>query len=120
MNITEFSEKMDADGAYRTEVLSAIAAELKKTGLEGVITTTPKTDGTLKEFVYDADGTDVATQLAASHAAIQALKKSGVSDVSELSKFDPDIDPLAWNVVYKDGGWVVNGMVDDGLDGGGL
>ena len=120
MDITTFNERLGADVDFRTEVLSAISAEIKKNGLDGPVTIGSDNDGSLVEFVYDPQGTDPASQLAAANAAINAIKNAGVTDLSGISNFDPVIDPYAWNVVYKDGGWVVNGLVTDDAVSGGL
>lgn len=115
MDMNQFKEKFEAEETYRTEVLAAIAGEIKKSGLNGPLVATPSTDGGLQTFVYDPQTADIGSQLSATDAAIAALKKAGVTNLDGMTQFDPDIDPYAWNVVYKDGGWVVNGMVEDGL-----
>lgn len=50
------------------------------------------------------------------NAAKDVLEKYGVN-VSDFSgKLDPNLDPYAWNVIYKDGGWIFNSKIgnDDG------
>lgn len=110
-DLQQFSEDFSKGGAKGTRFAAALAGQLRREGLTGKdvdIQITQDPNGGIGSLVVGAKSDDPLVQLQVADAALTALEKQGV-DVSGISGLDPTIDPLAWNVVYKDGGWVVNG-----------
>lgn len=125
MNVNQFGEVFNRDAALRTQFAAVLAQRLKEQGITGsdVSIKFQGNDGDLlSTLVVGAESNDALMQLRVADAAIKAMKDSGVTDLSEIKPIKPGIDPAGWNVVYKDGGWVINGMAGGGVVGlgGGL
>jgi len=110
-DLQQFSRQFATDGTTRTQVAGAIASRLRQEGISGrdVDVTIAGRGDNLSEFTIGANSRDPLIQLQAANAALDVLAQQGVENLGAVTPFDPSIDPLAWNVVYKDGGWVVNG-----------
>ncbi|TSE05603.1 MULTISPECIES: hypothetical protein [Aquimarina] len=111
MDLNELNLKLKNDGLTRTEFFSELTSKLKeKDIIKDSTDVVIKSDdnGNLSNFVIKPGTSDAITQLDGINTTIELLKKYGVNDLESIHPFNSDIDPYSWNIVYKDGGWVVN------------
>lgn len=114
MNLSDFNKTFTTNRAFQTQVLAALSEEVTKAGIAEEITLVAAPDGSVREFLLGRDSANPGTQLAAASVAIKTLQSFGVDDLGGIATLKANIDSTAWNVVYKGGGWVVNGMQDGG------
>lgn len=112
LTVSNFNQKFEQDGVLRAQVAGALARRLREDGITSQearlnIDSTP--DGKISELTVGVQSGDPLVQLQVANAALEVLKQQGVTDLKGISGLDPATDPLAWNVIYKDGGWVING-----------
>lgn len=111
MNLDELIEKLNDDGYTRTSFFSELTTNLRAKKIIGDfdgIEISPAEDGTIGGFVIKPGSKDPVLQLDGANTTIDLLKKYGVDDFKLIKPIDPKLDPYMWNVVYKNGGWVIN------------
>jgi hypothetical protein len=109
--VEDLTKVVETDRRVQTQIASALSTELRNIGITSHdvdISIKTGADGKLTEFVVGSKSDDPLIQLQVADAAIGVLEAQGI-DTSGISGFDPSVDPLAWNVIYKDGGWIING-----------
>ena len=109
-DIQEFNNKISKDPVGGTLFATALATELKNRGIATAglqFETTKTADGGFGSLVLATNSNDPMVQLQIADAAVAVLQRQGV-DTSQIRGLDPAINPVALNVVYKDGGWIVN------------
>ena len=126
MDLDEFGSQFQNDGALRTQFASALAAKLGEKGITSRrccgVSMGARANNRISTFVVGGSSNDALMQLRVANAAMEVLRDQGVTDLGRVNPLNPtDNDPAQWNVVYKDGGWVINGVQGaDALAGGGL
>lgn len=115
MNLQSFRTRFDQDAITRARFTAALATQLRQKGLESSDVNITVADNEIT--VQPAVANDPLLRLQVADAAFSALQQAGITDLSgaRINPIGPDPMPfdaqdlVAWNVVYKDGGWVVNG-----------
>ena len=125
MDISEFTKNFKQDDELRTQLRQALQTHLdQNTAIPAGTQVVEKMEPSRSfpaEMTIPSKDSQVARQSA--DAAIAFLKNYGVnttpleSDAARMLDVNNQ-DIYGWNVVYKDGGWIVNGLEDDDLSSG--
>ena len=115
MKLDDFQTQFHNDVAFQQSVIDDINQAVQDAGIQATSNITAGDSGIASVDIIPANK-DTITTLAVSAAALNVLQRRGLTDIANVAVFDPKLDPLAWNVVYKGGGWVVNGMEGGGFD----
>lgn len=107
MDLKEFSEQFENNPSLRTQYVAALSTKLADANLSLPLKFAKTPAGSIS-LTVGPDSDDLLLQLRAADAAVDVLKKYGVENLEDLRPLDPETDPRAWNIVYKDGGWVIN------------
>lgn len=111
MDVNQFNQRFINDSAVRTQLATTLAERLHANDISSKdVTFQVLGDDQLNidSILVGSESEDLQLQLRVADAAIKALKEQGVTDLSGIKPLLPTSDPKTLNVVYKDGGWVVN------------
>lgn len=102
MDLEELRQSLNSSAAARTDFATLLKNQLAADGIQ--VNIDDDEGGTIK-----LEGPENLTQPQVAQAVEAILKNKGIEPI----EVDPTLGPKplndAWNVVYKDGGWVVNG-----------
>lgn len=112
MNIQDLELKFQNDKLFQAQFAASLAKNIQLNSI-------PDENS---EFVIEQDENEKITglnvgkesdsakyKILIADAAINTLKDAGVTDFSGLKGINNGVGTKAWNVVYKGGGWIVNG-----------
>ncbi|MFI0977984.1 hypothetical protein ACH4SP_13415 [Streptomyces sp. NPDC021093] len=112
VDLGSFTQKFQQDSLLRTQVAGALASRLRADGItsrDAGLNLHSTSDGAISELTIGMNSNDPLVQLQVANAALEVLRENGVTDLNGISGLDPLVNPRAWNVIYKDGGWIING-----------
>lgn len=109
MDLKAFNKKFETNPGFRTQIMGQIAAEVKRSQPgEKVDLAQQLKNGHISELTLKPQGGDQLSQLSIANAAIDVLKRHGVTDLEDLKTPDSFGGLVSLNVIYKDGGWIIN------------
>lgn len=111
MDINTFQNQLFEDKDLQDRFINSLAKELKASGFSGDnarIEILSNDEGKIDSLLFTRDRLDADIQLSAAKAAVKVLDAYGVQDLTGIVPLDTAANPLALNVVYKSGGWIVN------------
>ncbi|WP_124421331.1 hypothetical protein [Pseudomonas sp. CMR5c] len=110
MNMDEFNQLFQNDPEIRSKLTDTIVQKMNDLGVppdDATVTLADDDDGN-PVLLIDPNMENEAFNKQLAEVAIQALETHGVTDFTGVKGLSNNKDKLALNVVYKNGGWVVN------------
>lgn len=115
MNISDMENKFQSDKLFQTQFAGALAKKIQATGIPDehskFFITQEDGSNLISELSVGKDSDNLKYQVLIADAAVQTLKENGVTDFTGIEGMKNGNNPAALNVVYKNGGWIVNSKV---------
>lgn len=122
MNMDEFNQLFQNDPEIRSKLTDTIVQKMNDLGVppdDATVTLADDDDGN-PVLLIDPNMENEAFNRQLAEVAIQALETHGVTDFTGVKGLSNNKDKLALNVVYKNGGWIVNTKVGQNFGNAGF